>query len=102
MKPALSAAAVVLGMVLLLASLAWGILFPASSGWTEEKSLRLAELKGRAHTLVGQVSAAKQKPSMHGTNAAELETEFEQVKTELEQLANELEGKIQAPKTAAT
>jgi hypothetical protein len=103
MKSALSTTAVVLGVLLLLASFAWGLLFPASAGWTEEKSLRLGELKGRAHVLVGEISAAKEKPSMHGgANVAELEAEFEQVKTELTLLADELEGRIQAPKSAAS
>ena len=84
MKSALPTVAVVVGLVLLLTSFAWGALFPASASWTEEKSLRMSELKGRAHVLVTQVAAAKEKPTMHGgSNAAELEAEFEQVKAEL-------------------
>jgi hypothetical protein len=103
MKSALSTTAVVLGVLLLLASFVWGLLFPATGGWTEEKSLRMSELKGRAHILVGQIAAAKERPSMHGgANAEELEAEFEQVKAELKLLADELEGRIQAPKTAAS
>ena len=103
MKSALPTAAVVIGMVLLLASLTWGLLFPASAGWTEEKSLRMADLKGRAHILVAEVAAAKEKPNMHGgSNAAELEAEFAEVKAELGQLAEELEGRIESPKTTAT
>jgi uncharacterized protein with NRDE domain len=52
---------------------------------------------------VAQVAAAKEKPSMHGgSNAAELEAEFEKVKAELKQLADELDGKIESPKTTAT
>jgi hypothetical protein len=40
---------------------------------------------------------------MHGgKSAAELDTEYKQVTAELEQLAAEAEGKIEAPKTAAT
>jgi len=103
MKSTLSTAAVAVGLVLLLVSFAWGSLFSARSGWTEEKSLRMAELKGQAHVLVAQVAAAKEKPSMHGgSNAAELEAEFEKVKAELKQLADELDGKIESPKTTAT
>ncbi|WP_428307655.1 hypothetical protein [Lacipirellula sp.] len=103
MKSTLSTIAVVVGMVLLLTSFAWGTIFPASAGWTEEKSLRMSELKGRAHTLVTQVAAAKEKPSMHGgSNAAELEAEFEKVKAELKELADELDGRIESPKTTST
>lgn len=103
MKSALPTVAVVVGLVLLLTSFAWGALFPASASWTEEKSLRMSELKGRAHVLVTQVAAAKEKPTMHGgSNAAELEAEFEQVKAELKQLAEELEGRIESPQTTAT
>ncbi|MBL9164871.1 MAG: hypothetical protein JNL18_19235 [Planctomycetaceae bacterium] len=102
MKSALPTVAVVLGVLLLVVSLVWGLIFPASAGWTEEKSVRLGELKTRAHVLVGQVAAAQAKPSMHGgSNAAELEAEFQQVKTELTQLSDELDGRIESPKTTA-
>src|SRR5688572_6652473 len=103
MKSFLSTAAVILGVVLLLASLIWGILFPPSAGWTEEKSLRLQELSQRAHILGGQRGAATEKPSMHGgKSAAELDAEFKQVTAELETLGAEAEGRIEAPKTAAS
>ena len=103
MKSALPTAVVSLGLALLLASFLWGVFFPASSGWTEEKSVRLGELKTRAHVLVGEVAAAKAKPNMHGgANAAELQAEFDQVKADLKTLSDELEGRIAAPKTAAT
>jgi hypothetical protein len=103
MKSFLSTAAVVLGVVLLLASLAWGILFPASSGWTDEKSLRLQELSQRAHVLGGQRGAANHNPKLHGgRSAAEIDEEFEQVTAELEKLGAEAEGRIEAPKTAAS
>jgi hypothetical protein len=99
----LSTGAVVLGILLLALSLAWGLIFPASAGWTDEKSLRLKELRNRAHILSGEVAAASDKPSMHGgPNAAEKKAEFEQVKTELESLDAELQGKIDAPTTAAS
>jgi hypothetical protein len=103
MKALFSTGAVVLGVVLVLASLVWGLVFPASSGWTDEKSAQLRELRNRAHILGGQVAAADSKPSMHkGANPAELKAEYEQVKAELQQLGEELDGKIDAPKTAAT
>jgi hypothetical protein len=103
MKSILSTAAVVVGVVLLLTSVIWGIMFPPSSGWTEEKSLRLQELSQRAHILGGQRGAANEKPSMHGgKSAAELNEEFKQVTAELEKLGAEAEGRIEAPKTAAS
>lgn len=102
MKTWLPAAAVVLGVLLLLASFVWALAFPASSGWTEAKSLRMRELSAKAHLLGGQVEAAKSKPNMHGgRNAAELAAEYQQVKAELAQLGEEADGKIKAPETAA-
>ena len=92
-----------MGVVLLLVSLVWGILFPASSGWTEEKSAQLRALRDRAHILGSQVAAANDKPSMHkGANPAEMKAEYEQVQVELKQLAGELEGRIEAPKAASS
>lgn len=103
MKAMLSTGAVVLGVLLLVVSMVWGMMFPASSGWTNEKSAQLRELRTRAHILGGQVAAATDKPSMHGgSNAAEKKVEFEQVKAELELLDAELQGKIDSPKTAAS
>jgi hypothetical protein len=92
----------VLGLILLAASFVWGSLFPASSGWTQEKSARLQELSSQAHILGGQRGAAASNPKMHGgRSAAEIEEEFQRVTAELEQLGAEAEGRIQAPKTAA-
>jgi hypothetical protein len=103
MKSLLSTAAVVIGAALLLISFIWGILFPPSAGWTEEKSLRLQELSRQAHVLGGQRGAASAKPNMHGgKSAAEIEEEFKRVTTELEKLGAEAEGRIEAPKTAAS
>jgi hypothetical protein len=102
MKSFLPPAVVGLGVFLLLASFVWGFLFPPSRGWTEEKSLRLRELSGKAHILVGEVYEAKSKPNTRGgRDAADLEREFKQVTAELEELGNEAEGKINATKTAA-
>jgi hypothetical protein len=102
MKSFLPTAAVGLGIFLLLVSFVWGFLFPASRGWTEEKSIHMRELSGKAHVLGGQLQAAKTTPNMYGgRSAADLEQEFQQVTAELKELGNEAEGKINAPKTAA-
>ncbi len=99
----LSTGAVALGMLMLALSLAWGLLFPAAAGWTEEKSLKLKDLRNRAHILSGEVASASDKPNMHGgPNAAEKSAELDQVKAELATLDAELQGKIDAPKTAAS
>ncbi len=103
MKAMLSTGAVVLGMLLVAMSLVWGLLFPASAGWTEEKSLQLKDLRNRAHILSGKVAGASAKPSMHGgENAAEIQAELDQVKAELQSLDSELQGKIDAPATASS
>lgn len=103
MKAMLSTGAVVLGMVLLVMSLAWGLLFPASAGWTEEKSVKLKELRNRAHILSGEVASASAKPNMHGgPSAADKKAELDQVKAELDSLDAELQGKIDAPATASS
>jgi hypothetical protein len=102
MRSFLPTAAVGLGVVLLLTSLVWGLVFPASRGWTEEKSLRMRQLSEKAHVLGGQLQAAMARPNMHGgRSAAELDEEYKQVVAELKQLGDEAEGKIEAPKTAA-
>lgn len=99
----LSTGAVILGMLLLALSLVWGSLFPASSGWTDEKSLKRTELRNRAHILSGEVAAASANPNMHGgPSAAEKQAELDQVKAEYDLLDAELQGKIDAPATAAT
>lgn len=103
MKAVLSTGAVVLGMLLVAMSLLWGVLFPASAGWTNEKSLKRTELRNRAHILSGEVAAAMAKPNMHGgAGAAEKQAELEQVKAEYDLLDAELQGKIDAPAKAAS
>ena len=103
MKAMLSTGAVVLGMVLLVMSLAWGLLFPASAGWTNEKSLRRTELSNRAHVLLGEVAAANAKPSMHGgPSAAEKQAELDKVNAEYQMLDAERHSRIEAPAKAAS
>jgi hypothetical protein len=103
MKSGLSTAAVVIGLLLLGGSLLWGVLFPASRGWTEDKAKRLGDLTAEAHSLMFKVEAAKEKPSMHaGDSAADVQARYREVKKELEVLRTEFEGKRDSPKTAAT
>jgi hypothetical protein len=102
MKSFLPAATVMIGLLLLIVSLAWGLVAPAGAGWTQEKSQRLQELRRQAHILGSQAAGANEKPTMHGgKNAAEIQAEYEQVKAELETLGDEAEGKIKGPQTTA-
>ena len=99
---ALSLVAVVLGMLLLIGSVAWGALFPATKSWTNEKSARKSELGFKVRGLQDQLAAAQRKPSMHGgRNAAEIDAELKAATAELETLQAEFENKRDAPKNAA-
>jgi hypothetical protein len=103
MKSFLPAAAVTIGLLLLIASFLWGLIAPAGAGWTEEKSLRLQKLRRQANILGAQTAGASDQPSMHGgKNAAEIQAEYEKVTAELKALGEEAEGKIQGPVTTAT
>jgi hypothetical protein len=98
-----SVIAVCLGVLFLLISLVWGVLFPASRSWTVEKNARMSELSEKGHILGGQLDAAKRRPNMHGgRSAAELEAEYKQVTDELTQLREEFESKRDTPKTMAS
>ena len=100
---ALSVAAVCLGVVFLLVSLIWGLLFPASRSWTTEKNNRMSELSVKGHLLGGELDAAQRRPNMHGgRSAAEIEAEYKQVSAELTQLREEFENKRDSPKTMAS
>jgi hypothetical protein len=102
MKSALPAAALVLGIVLLGASALWAIFFPATRGWTEEKSARMTELGNRAADINLKLTRAEAKPSMHsGLNAAELKAEYEKVSAEYKTLYEEFNGATESPKTAS-
>jgi hypothetical protein len=98
-----SVVAVCLGVLFLLVSLVWGVLFPASRSWTVEKNARMSELSEKGHILGGQLDSAKRRPNMHrGPSAAELEVEYKKVSEELAQLREEFENKRDNPKTMAS
>jgi hypothetical protein len=103
MKSTLPAVAVVLGIVLLLGSALWALIFPPSRSWTEEKATRLTELGNRATALQLQLDQAKARPSMHsGLNPAELKAEQEQVEADYKALYQEFASASNSPKTAAS
>src|SRR5690349_5343805 len=102
MKTFLPATAVVLGILLLVGSVAWAILFPASRSWTQEKSKQLTELGNQATAIQLQIDRSKTRPSMHsGENPAELQEKYEQVAAEYKTLYAEFKGADAAPKTAS-
>ena len=102
MKSAFPLAAVVLGILLLLASALWGHLFPPSRTWTEEKSLRLSELGNEAHGLKFALVEARQRLRMHaGRNPAEIREAYDKVREDYDRLHQEFVGASEHPKTAA-
>jgi hypothetical protein len=102
MKSALPGIIVAVGIVLLLVSAIWAVMFPPSRTWTDEKGARMAELSAQAHALGFELVAA-QKPTMHkGRSLPEVKAEYDQVNAELTSLREELEGKVAAPTRATT
>jgi hypothetical protein len=102
MKSSLSAVAVVLGLLLLIASFAWGVLFPANRAWTEEKSARMADIGGEAGKLKAAIKLAQARPSMHaGQNPAEMQAKYEKLSAEYKSLHDEFTGAVDTPKTAS-
>jgi uncharacterized protein YjeT (DUF2065 family) len=99
---ALSLVAVVLGIVLLIGSVAWGTLFPATSSWTNEKFEQKSQLGIEVRRLQDELYAAQKKPSMHGGRGApEIEAELKTKTAQLDELQAEFEGKRDAPKNAS-
>ena len=98
----LSVVAVVLGVVFLIGSVAWGALFPATSSWTNEKSEQKSQLGIQVRRLQDELVTAQKKPSMHGgRNAAVIDAELKTATAELTALQEEFEGKRDAPKNAS-
>jgi hypothetical protein len=98
----ISLIAVVIGIVMLVGSVTWAILFPPSRSWTPDKNQRMSELSMKAHSLGGELDAAQRRPSMHARSVADIEAEYNQVKQELAELREDFESKRDRPKTMAT
>jgi hypothetical protein len=97
----ISLAAVVVGLVLLLGSFTWGLVFSAKGSWTAEQDARMGELGRKGHALGGELDAAQRRPSMHSRSAADIEAEYNQVKAEMAQMRTEFESARDGPKTIA-
>ncbi|MBX3426143.1 MAG: hypothetical protein KF688_10725 [Pirellulales bacterium] len=100
MKSALPLATVVAGVLLLVCSLLWNVLFPASRVWTKDKSAQLTQLGNQATELKLQLLKASQRPSMHsGQSAAELQEQYDKVSAEYTALYNQFHKASESPKT---
>lgn len=103
MKTALPLTALLLGIALVVLSLAWAVIFPPTRTWTNEKSRRLAELGSETNRLKFAIVQARHQPSMHsGENPAELQAQYDQVREEYDQLHAEFESARDTPQTVAT
>jgi hypothetical protein len=100
MKSVLPAGAVALGVVLLAASAAWAILFPASRAWTPEKSARLTQVGNECSAIKLQLNKPGKPSTKPGEAPAELKAKFEQLDAEYKQLYLEFSGATESPKKA--
>lgn len=98
----LSLVAVILGIVFLIVSVAWGALFPATKSWTNEKFEKKAQLGIQVRRLQDELIVAQKKPSMHGgRSAAVIDGELKTATEQLNVLQAEFEGKRDSPKNAS-
>ena len=98
----ISLVAVVVGLVLLLGSFTWALIFPSTGAWTAEQDARMGELGRKGHVLGGELDAVQRRPSMHSRSAVDIEAEYNQVKEEMAQMRAEFESARDGPKTIAT
>ena len=95
-------AAIVLGMLLLVASVVWEQLFPPTRAWTEEKSQRLAELGSETNRLKFALVQSQQHPSVHaGQNPAEVKLAYDKARQEYDLLHQQFQSARDSPKTVA-
>jgi uncharacterized protein YjeT (DUF2065 family) len=103
MKSVLPAVFVALGLVLLVVSLTWSVLFPPSAVWTKEKSVQLTELGNQATAIKLAMGESESRPRMHsGENAAELKEKYDKVAAEYKALYEEFRTASERPKSAST
>jgi hypothetical protein len=91
-----------LGLLMLLASVAWVSLFSSSSSFTTEKAARWGEVKNKLHNLSFVVNAPPGTIKMHkGQELGQAKAEYEALKKEDEQLAAEFSGVYDSPRTTS-
>jgi hypothetical protein len=96
----LAAAAVALGLALLLASAVWAVLFPPTRSWTPEKSARLTTVGNECSAIKLKLSNLGNKPGAPGESQADLKAKFDKLDAEYKQLYQEFNGATESPKTA--
>lgn len=90
------------GIFLVLLSLVWGILFPPSRAWSEEKAQRMNELGQEVRQLNIAAIRAKERPRPGGPSPTEAKAEYQAAKQELETLESEFQSIRDRPQTAGT
>jgi hypothetical protein len=103
MKSILSLTAIILGMLLMLVSATWVLMFPPTRSWTQDKSEQLSELGSETNRLKFAIVEAKNNPSMHsGQNPAELQQQYDEVREEYDVLHQEFLNASQRPQNMST
>lgn len=102
MKQLIVFGAIGLGVLLLVLSGVWPSLFPGTSTWTEEKSVRWTQVKDRLHNLGFVVKNPNQRVSMHsGPETGTAKEEYDRLKKESEELKVEFQSAHDRPNTIA-
>ena len=102
MKSILSLTAIILGMILMLASATWVLMFPPTRSWTQEKSEQLSELGSETNRLKFAIVEAKNNPSMHsGGNPADLQKQYDEIRKEYDVLHQEFLNAREQPQEIA-
>ncbi len=102
MKVAIAAGAVVLGLLMLAASMAAGSMFGGTSAWTAEKAARSTEVKNRLSNIGPIVNSPTPRSIHGGPDPATLKAEFDALVKENEQLNAEFLAARDNPKTASS
>jgi len=101
MKETAPVIAVGLGILLLAISALWGVLFPASQNWTNEKAQRMSELTGKVHGLLFKAEAERQNPAQASGAPGEAQQAYKAAKEELDKLKSEFESQRDRPQKIA-
>lgn len=92
-----------IGVLALVLSALWPVLFPPERSWTEDKSQQMADLSSRAHLLHVKVKMARPERGSDKPGYSEkTQQEYEEVTSRLESLKEELETAKEKPQTVAT
>lgn len=103
MKDSIPVVAMALGIPLVILSLVWPLIFPATNSWTEEKAVKMADLGKELKFVAAKIYDAETQPSIVGQeNLPELKSEQREKTKELEALRKEFENQRDKPQTIAT